>query len=66
MNRINWFSSAGDSSDLIHISRFVADGIFATDEGGYGLVLQLKGLDPECASPEKLAACGASFCRRNA
>ncbi len=57
----SWFADAGAASTLFPISRFLNDALFATDEGGYGLVLQLNGIDPECVSDEKLAACSASM-----
>ncbi|MBV9811357.1 MAG: hypothetical protein JO326_01300, partial [Acetobacteraceae bacterium] len=53
MNR--WFHSAGPSSHLVSIDRFIDERIFATRPGAYGATFKLSGGDPECLSDPELA-----------
>ena len=50
------FKDAGNPAELVSISRFVTEEIFATKEGGYGLCFRVAGVDTECYSDEQLVA----------
>ena len=55
MNPIRWFESAGASSELVSLDRFVHPCIFATQSGAYGGGFRIRGVDPECLSDAELA-----------
>ena len=50
------FKDAGNPAELVSLSRFVTEDIFATKEEGYGLCFRAAGVDTECFSDEQLIA----------
>lgn len=59
----NWFNESGPTANLVRITRFVSDTEFATEEGGYGSVIRLAGINPECLSNEALQETSAAVLR---
>jgi type IV secretion system protein VirB4 len=62
-NNRSWFDDAGRSDELVRITRFVSDTVFATGEGGYGSTIRLTGISPECLSDQVLNDKSASMLR---
>jgi type IV secretion system protein VirB4 len=50
-----WFQSAGNPAELMSITRFVSDQVFATRSGGYGCSFYLAGIDAECLGEKQMA-----------
>ena len=51
-----WFHDAGHPSELISITRPIAEDVFGVRAGGYGLMFSLPGIDAECLSDDAVTA----------
>ncbi len=49
-----WYAKAGAASSIVPISRWVSDTIFATKNGGYGVLAAVAGIDEESHTDQEI------------
>lgn len=49
-----WYAKAGAASSIVPLSRWVSPTIFATKNGGYGVLAHVEGIDEESVTDQEL------------